>query len=283
MLKYNQLCEIINNLYMKINLILFPFLLTSLMSVAQDRYFARAYTSNVLPKGTIDLEFWHTSRFERKDQFYFAQDQRIEFEAGLGHNIQTSLYLNNNHVRFSESKDETITKSELGFSNEWKWKLFDPTVNKVGFALYGEWGLKGGDELELEAKLIFDKIFDKHIYVFNAVYEYEKEFEWKNNQIESEQGSQTTEFIVAYQYLIKPTFGLGFEIQNENAITNDNIWEYSLVSGGPTLNFRQGKWFAIINYLPQWSNLHKTASAPFNKVLDRKENHNVRLVFGVNL
>ena len=129
MLKYNQLCEIINNLYMKFNLIFFLFLLTSLMTAAQDRYFARAYTSNVLPKGTIDLEFWHTSRFERKDQFYFAQDQRIEFEAGSVHNIQTSLYLNNNHVRFSESKDETITKSELGFSNEWEWKLFDPTVN----------------------------------------------------------------------------------------------------------------------------------------------------------
>lgn len=51
---------------------------------AQDRNFARTYQTNVLPKGAIDLEFWHTSRFGHDDQFFHAQDQRLEVEFGLG-------------------------------------------------------------------------------------------------------------------------------------------------------------------------------------------------------
>ena len=66
-------------------------LLIGFIAKAQDRYFARTYTSNVLPKGAIDLEFWHTSRFGHKNQFYHAQDQRMEFEFGLGKNLQTAF------------------------------------------------------------------------------------------------------------------------------------------------------------------------------------------------
>ena len=53
---------------------------------AQDRFFARTYTSNVLPKGDIDLEFWHTSRIGHAGQFFHAQDQRMGLEIGLGKN-----------------------------------------------------------------------------------------------------------------------------------------------------------------------------------------------------
>ena len=62
-----------------------------IITQAQDRSFARTYTSNVLPKGAIDLEFWHTSRIGHKDQFFHAQDQRIELEFGLGKNVQTAF------------------------------------------------------------------------------------------------------------------------------------------------------------------------------------------------
>jgi hypothetical protein len=267
----------------KIKFTVIAVLLISASCYAQDRYFARTYTSNVLPKGAIDLEFWHTSRFGHKDQFFHAQDQRMELEFGLGRNVQTSIYFNHFQKRFSESANGTTVSSELGFSNEWKWKLSDPTANKVGFALYGEWGLKGGDEVELETKLIFDKIIRKNILAFNAGVEYEKEFEWNGNRVESDGWEAPVEFDFGYQYLVKPTLGIGFEIRNHNEIAKGTGWEHSVFFGGPTINFRNNKWFLIANYLPQWGNVHKTAIAPFSKVLDEHERTEARIIVGISL
>ena len=134
---------------------------------AQDRYFARTYTTNILPKGDIDLEFWHTSRIGHQNQFFHAQDQRMEIEVGLGKNWQTAFYFNRFQKRFSTTPDGTQTSNEIGFSNEWKVKLSDPSQNKIGLALYGEWGIKGGDELELETKIILDKAFGKNLIAMN--------------------------------------------------------------------------------------------------------------------
>src|SRR5262245_47747195 len=119
------------------------FLLFIINASAQDRNFARTYNSNVLPKGSIDLEFWHTSRLGHRDQFFHAQDQRMEVEMGLGRNVQTAFYFNRYQQRFSTSADGTISTNEIGFSNEWKWKVSRPFA-KTGVALYGEWGVKGG-------------------------------------------------------------------------------------------------------------------------------------------
>ena len=258
-------------------------LLIGFIAKAQDRYFARTYTSNVLPKGAIDLEFWHTSRFGHKNQFYHAQDQRMEFEFGLGKNLQTAFYFNHWQEKFSTTNDGTETKNEVGFSNEWKWKLSDPTINKIGFALYEEWGIKGGDELELETKLIFDKYIGKSLFAFNATHEYEKEFEWENGKIKSDGWEMPIEFDLAYMYNISKSTGLGFEMRNHNEISKDEGWEHSVLFGGPTFIYRTGKWFVIANYLPQWVNLHKTNIAPLNKVLDEHERVEARILIGISL
>ena len=255
----------------------------SISSYGQDRYFARTYTSNILPKGVIDLELWHTSRFGHKGQFFHAQDQRMELEFGLGKNVQTSVYFNRYQTRFSDSTDGTTVSNETGFSNEWKWKLSDPTINRLGFALYFEWGLKGGDELELETKLIFDKFIGKSLFAFNGVFEYEKEFAWIKNKVDARGWAVPVEFNLAYEYLARPTLGIGFEIRDHNDITKDNGWEHAVFFGGPTLNFRQGKWFAIVNYLPQWGNVRKTTVAPFSKVLDQHERAEARFIVGISL
>ncbi len=255
----------------------------SLVAQSQDRFFARTYTGNVLPKGAIDIEFWHTSRMGHKDQFFHAQDQRMEIEFGLGKNWQTAFYFNRFQKRFSEGNDGTAVSNEIGFSNEWKWKLADPVANQIGFALYGEWGIKGGDELELEAKLIFDKVVGRSLFACNAVLEYEKEFEWVNGRIKSDEWEMPVEFDLAYMYHIGKAAGLGFEIINHNGIAKGNGWEHSVMFGGPTFSYRAGRWFAIANFLPQWGNIHKTTSAPFNKVLDDLEKAEARILIGISL
>ena len=249
---------------------------------SQDRYFGRTYTSNVLPKGAIDLEFWHTSRFGHQNQFFHAQDQRMEIEMGVGGNWQTAFYFNRYQTRFSDSSDGTSTSNEIGFSNEWKWKASGPS-RKLGVALYGEWGIKGGDELELESKLILDRSFGKNLFAFNGVVEYEKEFEWEGGKSVSDEWEMPVEFDLAYMYNIKPSLGIGFELLNHNGISKKEGWEYSVLFGGPTINFRGNNWFVIANYLPQWVNLHKTDQAPGNKVLDVHERAEARILIGISL
>jgi hypothetical protein len=259
------------------------FLLCICSSVkAQDRYFGRAYTSNILPKGDIDLEFWHTSRFGHQSQFFNAQDQRMEIEVGLGRNWQTAFYFNRYQTRYSESNNGTATSTEIGFSNEWKWKVSNP-ASKLGVALYGEWGIKGGDELELETKIILDRSFGKNLLVFNGVLEYEKEFKWLTGKVVSNDWQMPAELIFGYMYNAKPSLGLGFELRNRNIISKENGWENSVLFGGPTVNYRGNSWFIIANYLPQWVNLHKTNASPGNLVLDNLERTEARILVGISL
>jgi len=259
------------------------FCVLTFVSIGQDRFFARTYTSNVLPKGAIDLEFWHTSRFGHENQFFHAQDQRMELEFGLGKNVQTAFYFNKYQKRFSEGLNGTTTSNEIGFSNEWKFKLSDPSANKIGSALYLEAGIKGGDEVELETKIILDKYVGKNLFAFNGVAEFEKEFDWKNGSVSSDGWSTPLQFTFAYMYNVKPSLGLGLEIVNQNDIAKNDGWKNSIFFAGPTLNFRSSKWFVILNYLPQLSNIHKTIYSPGNKVLDDHERAEARILLGISL
>ncbi|MBD0332177.1 MAG: hypothetical protein ICV66_05940 [Chitinophagaceae bacterium] len=248
---------------------------------AQDRYFGYTYTSNVLPKGAIDLEFWHTSRIGRENQFFHAQDQRMEVEFGLGKNWQTAFYFNRYHTRFSSTINGTQTSSEIGFSNEWKVKLSDPNQDFVGLALYGEWGIKGGDELEFEGKAIIDKSFGKNLFAMNIVGEHEKEFEWKDGESEAENKTKI-EVDLGYMYHINTDFGLGFEIKNNNEVEKGK-WEHSALFTGPVLNYRTERWFVIATVLPQVRNLRRTNEAPGKLVLDEHERLETRILIGISL
>ena len=262
---------------------LLVFCLISISTFAQDRYFARTYTSNVLPKGAVDLEFWHTSRFGHSNQFFHAQDQRMELEFGLGKNLQTAFYFNRYQKRFSQTANETVTTNEIGFSNEWKYKFSDPSKNKIGAAAYFEWGIKGGDEVELETKIILDKSIGKSLFAFNGIVEYEKEFEWQNSKINSKNWELPVEFDFAYMYNVSYAVGLGFEVINHNDVDKKNGWEHSVFFGGPTFNYRGDKWFILVNYLPQYGNVHKTSFAPASKTLDEHERTEARIIVGISL
>ena len=96
---------------------------------AQDRVFTHTYQTNVLPAHVREIEYWNTLR-SGKDEFYNAIDQRFELELGLGKNWQTAFYFNTSTtVAFNGFGLER--SSEMGFSNEWKWKISDPVANKI--------------------------------------------------------------------------------------------------------------------------------------------------------
>lgn len=91
------------------------------------------------------------------------------------------------------------------------------------------------------------------------------------------------EFDFGYQYFLKPNLGIGFEIRNHNEIAKDNGWEHSVFFGGPTVNFRNNRWFIIANYLPQWGNVKTTQMMKTGLDLIDHERTEARIVVGISL
>jgi len=249
---------------------------------SQDRSFARTYNSTVLSKGSIDLEFWHTSRLGHRNEFFHGQDQRMEIEFGLGKNLQTAFYFNRFQKTGIDSFNNNTTSGEIGFSNEWKWKMSDPINNKIGSALYAEIGWKG-DEIELETKLILDKQIGSNIFAFNLVAEFEAEIQRENGDTKTKFEETPIELDFAYMRNLSTKMGIGVEVVNHNDINKDNGWENSVWYAGPTFTFRNNKWFLIANFLPQLFNGHKTVYFPDKRVLDEHEKFEGRLLFGISL
>jgi len=254
----------------------------SLSTFGQDRYFARTYNSTVLAKGDIDLEFWHTSRLGHRNAFFHAQDQQLEIEFGLGKNWQTAFYFNHFQTTVIDSFGNNSTSNEIGFSNEWKWKLTDPINNRIGSALYAELGWKG-DEIELETKLILDKQIGKNLFAFNLVAEIEQEIERKNGKTELKMESIPVEIDFGYMRNVSKNWGIGFELTDNNRITKNNGWENSVLFAGATLNYRSNRWFLIASILPQITNIHRSISSPGKRVLDNYEKFEGRLIIGISL
>jgi hypothetical protein len=235
----------------------------------------------------MDLEAWGTFRTGRK--YFFNQlDNRLEFEVGLNDKLQTAFYINSSYKAFGANLDTLggiadtsvsgiMKESEFSVSSEWKWKLLDPSANAVGMALYAEFTFTPG-EFEIENKIIIDKKSEKNIIAFNLVNEYEVAYNVKKGTTlhEWEDGVEAD---LGFMHMVKPNFGLGIEMKNQNELVVEG-WQHSALFGGPTLFYSGEKHYIILNILPQWANLHKTDDAPNNLVLNDYEKLDVRLLFG---
>ncbi len=247
-------------------ILVFSLFLISFSINAQDRLFTYTYQSNVLSKGQKELEIWTTMGTGRTD-FYKAFNHRIEFEVGLGSKLQTSFYLNYGYSKAVETTNgvqSLLDGKSNGFSNEWKLKLSDPVVNTIGSALYFEYGF-GTDETELEGKLILDKQIGKFVHALNVVgeYEIETEFEPVGTLIDvKSEGEYKLEFNYGYSYKLNKNWAFGVELMNQNTIS-EGIWEYSILSAGPTLSYNFEGFWVNLTFMPQLTNL-KTGNLEFH-------------------
>ena len=238
----------------KINVLIVLSILLVNISYSQDRQFARTYQSSVLPKGSFDIEYWNTFRTGR-DYFYTRMDQRLEFEYGVTDKFQSAFYLNATHKAIG-SKDTSTSgiekESEFSFSHEMKWQLLNPSADKIGFGLYAEYTI-AASEVELEGKILVDKKTEKNIFAYNAVGEYEMEWEVEKGETEIVKELKL-ENDLAFMRMLKPTLGIGLELRNHNVLVDGEI-EHSAIFGGPTLFWSSGSHFVILNILPQLGNL----------------------------
>ena len=248
---------------------------------ASERRFSYTYETNVLPKGLQEIEVWNTSRIARS-YFFRRIDQRIEYEIGLGNNLQAAFYIN----QTNELKDDNGTtalgsisrKTNLGFSNELKYKIFDNVADPIGFAIYGEYTFYP-HETEIEAKLLFDKKFDDFLIALNFVYEKENKFDFKNGlEINTTEIFYEADFGTVYY--LNPQFTIGMEVVNKNSIVNSAI-DKSVLFAGPTISFSTPNFWVVASYLPQ---LKAFKGATINNLnLSSYEKSYARILFSFEL
>lgn len=219
-------------------------------SFANRRRFSYTYETPVLPKGAKELEIWNTLRLN-KDQWYRRLDNRVEYEWGLGGNLQTALYLDISSRTSFNGTDIVRSAPTFGISSEWKYKVLDRTADAIGLGLYLEGGLKTY-EVELEGKILLDKQFDDFLLAFNVVGEQEYIYAGENGSVEAETET-ILEFDLGLSYSLTTEFALGLEARHHSVMLeeNDQTETFSALFAGPTFSYSADGWWAVLSFLPQ--------------------------------
>lgn len=259
-------------------LVLASILLLSTMTIlAQDRVFNYTYQSAVLNKGVKELEVW-TTVLQGKEDYYREIQNRVEYEIGLGSNLQTAFYLNTKQkAKFDEALGEIVMSStEISISNEWKYKFSDPVANRIGFAGYAELTV-ATDELEIELKAILDKKIGKTMQALNFTFEPEWETTTKNGKV-STATELKYDINYAFAYEINKNWNLGAEIINRNVYIKDDSFTHSALFAGPTVAYNTEKFWVNLSVSPQVAGLNNPEGMSGLNV-DEFTKMDVRLLF----
>ncbi|HHH52723.1 MAG TPA: hypothetical protein ENK91_03625 [Bacteroidetes bacterium] len=262
-------------------LIIFFIIISGINLNSQDRIFTYTHQSNVLNTGNIELEIYNTFRYGKEN--YFARyDNRIEFEIGVLKNLQTAFYFNTSSIskaKESGENDYIIEKRiKSSFSNEWKLKLSDATINPVGMGLYFEYGI-GADEFELESKLILDKRFGNFFLATNTIYELEFEPEYEHDELEFEK-EQEISFNLALAYKLKKGFHITTEHIIKSKLETGDLHSPVLYSG-IGFSLLKEKFWVNFTLLPKVTTLNKNIINSLNQ--DDYEKFQTRLLFSIYL
>lgn len=250
--------------------------------LANDRHFTYTYETAVLAPGAKELEVWTTFRQGRED-YYSRLDHRLEFEAGITDRVMTAFYLNWDNITSEVSPGVLGTAHSWGgVSNEWKWKVSDPVADAVGFALYGEVGYNT-DEVEIEAKTLFDKKIGNWLLAANLVGELEFEAEVEELELEE----MVAEIDLGASYPVSKRLSLGVEVRSHNefakeAGSEEFEYEHSALFIGPNISYSTESWWLSFSVLPQLPALMKEEGGSMF-VLDEHEQINARLLFSFHL
>ena len=225
---------------------------------AQDRLFTYTYQSGVLNKGQKEMEVW-TTVSNGRDHFYRGIEHRMEFEVGLGSNLQTSVYLNYGYSSAIEEENgvqSLVNETGYSVSNEWKLKLSDPIANKLGSALYVE-GELSPIETALEGKILLDKQFGNLTSALNLVGEFvnEKEFETVGTLVNTKHiGELNLEWNYGLSYKMNEHLAFGFEAFNQNQFVASK-WSNSVLLLGPCFSYSTNGFWVNLSCMPQIADL----------------------------
>ncbi|MDA0986997.1 MAG: hypothetical protein O3A55_05285 [Bacteroidetes bacterium] len=258
----------------RLALLFFTFL--PIIAGANQRKFSYTYETNVLPLNSAEIEVWGSFR-SQKDYFFQRYDQRLEFEYGLGNNLQVAFYLNSSFRSEDDNKAATggalKSSQSNSISSEWKWKFTDRVADVVGSAVYAEYTI-GIDNSKLEGKVFFDKQVEDYLFAFNAVYERA----WKVGSSLTTTYEDEFEFDLAGAYSPSPNYSFGLEMRNHNYII-DNKHTNSALFFGPSISYATKSGWFVFSVLPQIKNLKSGQSLDFSKY----EKLLTRLLFSIDI
>ena len=238
-------------------------------ALADESPFASLYTTELLPKGAMEVEQWATWKHKKPQEQFDQVEGRTEFEYGLSNKFLASLYANYEHTKIAPNgpgaPDGAAEGTKFtGFNAEFIYQVLDPYTKPIGFALYVEPGI-GDDARSLEFKLLFQKNFldDRLIFAAN----FNLEYEWEHDDaLDIWQQASAFEIYLGASYRFAPRWFAGVEFLNENA------YEGHIFSGahaaenafyfGPTLHYAAPSWWATVGVFAQLPWAGNPADAP---------------------
>lgn len=256
---------------------------------AGEKKFDYVYEPFTLAPGQIELEQWVNPKFGKAGGVYSQFDLRTEFEVGVIENLQTSLYLN---LEATNAKDARAGKRAKGFitddgesrfdtfefdtiSNEWLWKLLDPTADFVGLALYVEPEFNG-HEFEIEEKILIGKVWGDLTAAMNFIFEQD----WRSNTDEANR-ELVFGFTAGVSYHIPDTpLAFGLEFRTEHQLDFYTKYTHAVFSLGPNIHFVRDRFWATLCVMPQLASPTRTYKS-FD--YDGYEVIEARLIIGIEL
>ncbi|MBI1338302.1 MAG: hypothetical protein GC164_15275 [Phycisphaera sp.] len=212
-------------------------------ALADGRHFTYTYEVTTPHKGEVEYEQWVTWKTDKpSDSTFNRVDFRHELELGITDNFAVAIYLAD--WRFESSKGDTDTfYRDSGV--ELVYRLTDPVEDPIGVALYGEL-LIGDKVIELEGKLLLQKNLGPWIVAYNLVIE----AEWEGAGYD-EESKGVLENILGVSYQLIPALSVGGELVHEIEWAEWAGKPGHVVYLGPTVSFRQSKWFITVTQLFQ--------------------------------
>ena len=261
-------------------------------ALADESPFAAVYMTDVLPKGSMEVEQWLTWEHKRPFQSYDHLAGRTEFEMGVAKDFQLALYANYDYRRIrpfdpADADESTNSLDFTSVSAEAVYQVTDPYTHPIGFALYVEPSI-GADVRELEAKLLFDSYFldDRLVLAVNLALEYE----WEREGGEWHKGSEVT-LLAGLAYRIAPRWHAGLEFKASREIDGLTLLQKAEAAAdsffvGPTLHYAERKWWATLGaqaQLPWAKNLSGAPGETVDGYAHEEPRYSLRLRIGVPL
>ncbi len=240
---------------------------------ADEKRFARSYTSYTLPSKALEFEFWQTGRINKGVGSYYRWQPRFEVEYGVTDRFTASMYFNFNEVKSSGNINPSKPLSLSTTSFEFRYRLTNPSEYFIDPALYFELSY-GGDKIEYEPKILFTKRFNDFISVMNINSEIERDIAGKETE-------SAFELTLGLAYELNKNISIGLEFRNDRNYKEIYEKEENQATFiGPTISFHGGRIYLVVNFLTQ---VGGGPTSNNNLDLVGHEKYEIRTILGVEL
>jgi len=247
---------------------------------ANDRLFTYTYEPETMPQGGREFEQWMTLRTQRNaavgQENYNKWELRSSLEYGVTDNYTVEFYLNFSQESFRDPVTATDASRFRfdGVAVENRYLVLNPAEHSVGLTLYLEPRF-AGDEAEVEQKIILGQRHGKWKWALNLTHA----TEWKDNFHKTE-GELEASFGLARQ--LNKRWALGLELRDHNELPDYKKWENTAFYAGPTVSYRNEKWWGAFTVMPQIYGVNFGGNPDNNRHLDLEghERVNIRLIVG---